>query len=147
MDIHLRTVVGMTGPEQLRKLADAASPGPWRASNVSVIGPSRRAENGRVIARTGLTREWADEWDTGIEDAMLIALAPELARLAADLADALANCLADIESFAEASGMLVSDPHTIRALLARVSRVAQAQTEGLTVREPEARSQNEGGEA
>lgn len=86
----------------LRELLDAATPGPWRA--IDTGNPYRWPVNtDKVNVCTGACR-----------DARLIALAPEMAALLLDMADAL-------------RGYTERYPHQLEAeaLLARLDRIGQ----------------------
>lgn len=75
----------------LRQLAEKATPRPWvvtkREINSALTQLEIRMPDGEPIAAID---RWSDEADDA--DASLIALAPDLARVAADLADALNMC-------------------------------------------------------
>jgi hypothetical protein len=75
--------------DQLRALAQKATPGPWAAWQDElywkVDGAEERGNaDGPNVCNTGRT-----SWPQTGENARLIALAPQLAELAADMADAL----------------------------------------------------------
>jgi len=67
--------VGKLSPDELRALADAATPRPW------VVGGD--GDTHWVLKHEG--DEYVSLWDARETDARLIALAPDLARLCAEL--------------------------------------------------------------
>jgi hypothetical protein len=74
-------------PDELRSLADEATPGPW---NIHDSGSHIYIENGVVLV-TQIDASH-DRWEQrGLveKDARLIALAPDLARLCAEMGEAL----------------------------------------------------------
>jgi hypothetical protein len=73
-------------PEDLRKLADEATPGPWEYHAGIPSWEPAVAMTGSVYARDDY-RPLAEKPRTA--DARLIALAPDLARLCAELGEAL----------------------------------------------------------
>jgi hypothetical protein len=74
-----RMMVAMT-PDDLRKLADEATPGPWK--------PDDDPGTHWLLGFDG-GDSYVTDWPTKEADLRLLALAPDLARLCADLAEAL----------------------------------------------------------
>ena len=72
-------------PDELRALADAATPGPWQFWTDSV------ADGVRIGSYTV-------NFGAQTADARLIALAPDLARLCAELGEALTHVLAEYDA-------------------------------------------------
>lgn len=97
--------------DQLRQLAAEATPGPWSSS----------AAAWESVRSSSIPLQ-----DT---DARLISLAPDLALLCADLADALAAYESFYDDDCGESGCEDCEPgRRLRALLARVAGLAQEQT-------------------
>jgi hypothetical protein len=98
----------------LRETLDAATPGPWEAwdnhHGAWVVEAESEIVTDSVVARS----------------ARLIALAPELAAGNLEAVERLREIKADVESFAETSGILVTDPRKIDALLARLDQIGVA---------------------
>jgi len=74
-------------PEELRKLADDATPGPWELDGIAIAGSDHRRGDvclmGEPAQYAGDTADMCDGWEA---NARLIAQSPTIAR---DLADAL----------------------------------------------------------
>jgi hypothetical protein len=68
-------------PDDLRRLAEEATPGPWKCV----------PDSDHFIVFTPEGDKHACAWTGRLEDTRLIALAPDLARLCAEMGEALAD--------------------------------------------------------
>ena len=91
--------------DAIRELAEKATPGPWVALGSDVVSVNANIDPDYSGIRWDATKT---DWD--LADARLIALAPDLARVAADLAEAL-NAAANVMTYSGRArrGRQVSD--------------------------------------
>ena len=99
----------------LAELLAAATPGPWTAWRDELYWKVDKAPEGPNVCNTGRT-----SWNDTEENARLIALAPDLARLALDMGEALEAVGRYLASYGDTSEAVPR----IEALLVRLDGIA-----------------------